>query len=155
MTRFSVVYILMIVVLSSCGGTDMINETREIPGGDWGFEEPISFSVEVGDTLTPQNFYILLRHGGNYSYQNAIVIVKTYLPNNTFISDTIDCPLADPSGKWYGSGLGDLMDNKIMFKRNVQMPFEGTYKFELQHAMRPDTIHEVYDVGIAIEAAVD
>lgn len=133
----------------------MINETREIPGGDWGFGEPVSFSVDVDDTLTPHNFYILLRHGGNYNYQNAIVIVKSYLPNNTFVSDTIDCPLADPSGKWYGSGLGDLMDNKIMFKRNVQMPFEGTYKFEIQHAMRPDTIHEVYDVGIAIEAAVD
>ena len=155
MIRSSIVALLSLLFLSACNGDYILNETKEVAGGDWAFEAPKSFTAEVTDTLTPQHFYLLLRHGGNYSYQNLIVIVKTCFPNNTFVADTIDCPLADPSGKWYGSGLGDLLDNRIMFKRNVQMPFAGTYKFELQHAMRSDTIHEVYDVGIAIESAVD
>lgn len=80
---------------------------------------------------------------------------KTYFPNNTYQVDTIDCPLAERSGRWYGSGLGDLLDNRIMFKRNVQLPQAGNYKFELQHAMRSDTIEEVYDIGLRIEKAIN
>ena len=155
MRGLTIVGLLVLSVLASCGRSSMINETKEVEQGKWAFDQSVSFETEVLDSLTPQNFYILFRHSGDYKYQNLIVIVKTYFPNNTFVSDTIDCPLADPSGRWYGSGLGDLLDNRIMFKRNVQMPFSGDYKFEIQHAMRPDTIDGVFDVGIAIESAVE
>ena len=146
---------IMTLVTTGCSPDAVINQTEHIEGGAWGFYDVKRFSAEVTDTLTPYQFYLYVRHGGNYSYRNLIVIVKTYFPNNTFITDTIDCPLADPTGRWYGSGLGDLLDNRILFKRNVQMPAMGNYKFELQHAMRPDTIQEIYDIGLAIESAVD
>ena len=144
-----------LTLLSACGPDQIINETQEIPDGDWAFSDVHRFSVNVEDTLTPFNFLINVRHGGTYAYRNLIVIVKTYFPNNSFKVDTIDCPLADPSGRWYGNGLGDLLDNRIMFKRNIQLPMGGSYNFELQHAMRPDTVHEIYDIGIGIESAVD
>lgn len=145
----------LIALLASCGNDSLINETTEVDHGEWSFNDVKGFDFEVGDTLSPHNFYLLIRHGGTYKYQNLIMIVKTYFPDNTFKSDTIDCPLADPSGRWFGNGLGDLLDNRVMFKRNVQFPLSGPYKIELQHAMRSDTVHEIYDVGLSIESAVD
>jgi gliding motility-associated lipoprotein GldH len=143
------------VMITSCGPDRLVYETVEIEQGSWVFQDSKRFSVEVTDTLTPYNFYALVRHGGDYPYQNLILLVKTYFPNNTFVVDTIDCPLADKQGNWYGGGLGDLLDNRILFKRNIQMPMAGRFNIELQHAMRPDTIHEIYDIGIEIESALN
>ena len=145
--------LIFIFILQACGPKTLLTETTEIDGGKWVFSDSRSVSCEVSDTLTPHNFHILLRHGATYKYQNLILYFKLYYPNNTYTIDTIDCPLADKSGRWYGSGIGDLLDNRIMFKRNVQFPMTGTYNFELQHAMRSDTVDEIYDIGLLIEGA--
>jgi len=142
-------------LLISCGPPAMVNQITEIPDGEWRFSDAKRFTAEINDTLTPCNYYALIRHGGNYAYQNLILYFKTYYPDNTYIVDTIDCPMADPSGRWLGKGLGDLLDNRVLFKRNVRFKMTGTYNFEIQHAMRSDTVHEIYDIGILIEPVID
>ncbi len=146
-------YIMLLTALVSCGPQTLLTETAQIEKGLWLFDDGRTVTCEVTDTLTPYNFHVLLRHGANYKYQNLILYFKQYYPNNTYTVDTINCPLAENSGIWYGSGIGDLLDNRIMFKRNVQFPMTGTYNFELQHAMRSDTVEEIYDIGILIEGA--
>ena len=147
--------VLLVAVLASCTKEALVNKTEEVASGEWEMMDIKSFSYEVSDTLTPFNYFALIRHGGNYKYQNLIIYFKTYFPNNQFIIDTIDCPMASPEGKWHGSGLGDLLDNQVMFKRNIQFPIAGKYKFEIQHAMRPNTIDDIYDVGLLIRSAYD
>jgi len=144
---------LLGVALASCSNQTLLSETDSLPTGDWEYNQVFQTTYAAEDTLTPLDFYFLVRNGSNYRYQNLIIYFKTYYPNNTFQVDTIDCPLADESGRWYGSGLGDMLDNEILFKTNYQFPKSGAYKFEIQHAMRPDTIHEIYDVGLRIEHA--
>ncbi|MEX2597247.1 MAG: gliding motility lipoprotein GldH [Salibacteraceae bacterium] len=151
--RSLMLFLCLSPLLIACSDDALVNATTPIENGDWAFEDSRKLKVEINDTLSPLNFYVLVRHGGNYAYRNLILYFKTYYPNNTYKVDTIDCPLADKSGRWFGSGLGDLLDNRIMFKRNVQLPLAGEYSFELQHAMRPDTIKEVYDIGLRIENA--
>lgn len=142
-----------VILVSSCTNESLVNATSSINEGEWAFEDSRKLAVDVSDTLSPYNFYILVRHGADYPYQNLILYFKTYYPNNTYTVDTIDCPLAAPNGKWLGSGLGDMLDNRIMFKRNVQFPKSGEYNFELQHAMRSDTICCVHDIGLKIQSA--
>ena len=153
--KLTVCAIFFLFALSSCNDSVVLSELTTIDSGKWGFEDSWMITAELNDTLTPMNYFIQVRHGANYPYQNLILYFKTFYPNNTYKVDTIDCPLAERSGKWYGTGLGDLLDNRIMFKRNVQLPQGGKYKFELQHAMRSDTIEEVYDIGLRIEKAIN
>lgn len=155
MTRSLLCFAAASVLLVSCGPPPLVDEITEIQKGEWRFEDARRFSAEITDTLTPCNYYMLIRHGGDYAYQNLIVYFKTYYPDNTFTVDTIDCPMADQNGKWLGKGLGDLLDNPVLFKTNTQFRLSGTYNFEIQHAMRADTIHEIYDVGVRIESAID
>jgi gliding motility-associated lipoprotein GldH len=68
-------------------------------------------------------------------------------------NDTLDCILADEKGKWLGSGIGDIYDNQIPFKRNVRFPLPGTYSFEIQQGTRKDDIPLIMDVGLRIEKA--
>jgi len=67
--------------------------------------------------------------------------------------DTMECILADPNGKWLGEGLGDIWDNKILFKQNVKFRKSGLYEFSLTQAMRVDSLPMIMDAGISIEKA--
>lgn len=149
------IVLLIAGVLGSCNPPALVNQTEEVADGHWEFGDIKRFTVDVEDTLQLYNYHILVRHGGNYGYQNLIVYFKTFYPNNTYDIDTINCMMAYPTGEWIGSGLGDLIDNDVLFKINQPLPLPGTYNFEIQHAMRPDTIEEIYDVGILIESAMN
>jgi gliding motility-associated lipoprotein GldH len=65
--------------------------------------------------------------------------------------DTVELTLADASGKWLGSGMGDIWDNRVLFKQSFRFPEKGTYQFALEQAMRVDPLPQVMDVGIRIE----
>ncbi len=55
------------------------------------------------------------------------------------------------NGKWLGEGLGDIWDNRVLFKKNVSFPQKGEYRFEFTQAMRLNPLPGVMDVGIRIE----
>ena len=61
--------------------------------------------------------------------------------------------MADEKGKWLGTGVGDLYDNQIPFKRNVRFPLAGIYHFEIEQGMRLETTPLILDVGLRIEKA--
>lgn len=144
-------FVVLSLMLLGCEPEAVIFHTQEIPNQRWAFSEPVRFSTEISDTISGFNHYLLIRQGGDYAYQNLLVFVKTYYPNNTYMVDTFDCPLAAPNGQWLGSGIGDVFDNKVLVKMNEVFPQGGTYNFEIQHAMRPDTIDEVFDIGLKVE----
>jgi gliding motility-associated lipoprotein GldH len=147
--------VLITLLLAGCTEEALINQTREVSNAKWAFDDPVKMSVDVLDTTSSYAYFIQLRHSGDYRYRNLIVYFKTFYPNNTYMVDTVDCPLAEPSGRWLGSGLGDILDNQILFKINQPFPISGTYNFEIQHAMRSDTVHEIYDMGLLIKKMND
>ena len=79
----------------------------------------MKFEVNIADTITPHNFYINVRNADGYPYGNIFMFIKTTFPNGKMSNDTLECTLADEKGKWLGSGIGDLYDNQIPFKKNV------------------------------------
>jgi gliding motility-associated lipoprotein GldH len=142
---------IIFLTLTGCTEDALLNQSQEISHGAWAFDQPVKMSLNVSDSLNNYGYFIQLRHGGDYKYRNLIVYFKTFYPNNTYMVDTIDCPLAEPSGRWLGSGLGDILDNQILFKINQPFPQGGVYNFEIQHAMRSDTVHEIYDIGLLVK----
>ena len=143
------------LMLTGCADEALLNQSQEMKKGEWVFDQPVKLGLDLSDTLNNYAYFIQLRHGGEYKYRNLIVYFKTFYPNNTYKVDTIDCPLAEPNGRWLGSGLGDILDNQILFKINQKFPLGGVYNFEIQHAMRSDTVHEIYDMGLLIKRMKD
>ena len=138
---------------SGCDNNRIFEENAEIPGNTWSSNNPIKFEVNIVDTIIPANFYINIRNADGYPYNNLFLFIKTTFPDGKMSNDTLECVLADENGKWLGSGMGDIYDNQIPFKKNVLFPEAGKYTFELQHGMRSDLIPLVMDVGLRIEMA--
>ena len=151
--RFSVASILLFCILffASCDNARIFEQNQNIPETGWINNNVLIFNVEIKDPATAANFFINVRNADGYPYNNLYLFVKTEFPNKKTSIDTLECILADEKGKWLGSGIGDLYDNQIPFKRNVRFPLPGVYKFEIQHGMRSDNITFIMDVGLRIE----
>ncbi|HVA98733.1 MAG TPA: gliding motility lipoprotein GldH [Bacteroidia bacterium] len=142
---------LILITLSSCDKNRVFEKNQKIPNNTWDVKNSIKFQVPISDTITPTNFYVNIRNTDNYPYRNIYLFITTQFPDGGKAVDTLECILADQNGKWLGSGLGDIWDNQILFKKNVRFPHPGNYIFEFQQAMRTEQLPEIMDVGLRIE----
>lgn len=112
--------------------------------------KPVTFTVPIEDTINHYNVYINIRNADDFDYGNLYLFIDITAPNNATERDTINCILADNNGKWLGQGLGDIWDNKILFKYNTRFR-KGDYTFKLTQAMRVDKLPQIMDVGLRVE----
>jgi gliding motility-associated lipoprotein GldH len=140
------------LMLTSCGRDILFEQNQKIDDGSWSSKAPAVFEVSVADTLSGYDFYINVRNSGSYGYSNMYLFVVTRFPGGQVTRDTVECLMATPEGEWIGSGFGDLHDQSILFKRAVNFPQSGTYRFELIQAMREDPLEGVSDIGLRIQA---
>jgi|JI10StandDraft_1071094.scaffolds.fasta_scaffold117386_2 gliding motility-associated lipoprotein GldH len=141
----------LLVIFASCDSKRVYEQNIDIPDYIWDKENAVYFDVPIIDTVSLHNVYINIRNASGYGYSNIYLFLDTKYPNNTISRDTIECILADPSGKWLGDGSGDIWDNQILFKKNVRFKQVGTYKFRYEQAMRMPKLPMIMDVGLRIE----
>ena len=141
----------LLVIFASCDSKRVYEQNIDIPDYIWDKENAVYFDVPIIDTVSLHNVYINIRNASGYGYSNIYLFLDTKYPNNTISRDTIECILADPSGKWLGDGSGDIWDNQILFKKNVRFRQIGTYKFRYEQAMRMPKLPMIMDVGLRIE----
>ncbi|PCJ87484.1 MAG: hypothetical protein COA57_04730 [Flavobacteriales bacterium] len=149
---------LFFIIISSCQNRIFFEENVTITNEVWNTEGTPVFEVNVTDTLSFHNFFINIRNTGDYEFMNLWVFVTTTFPNGRNFRDTIECPLADASGKWLGaSATGSIfdsrieLDNKILYNTNIRFPMRGKYVFRFEQAMRRKELENITDVGLRIE----
>ena len=63
------------------------------------------------------------------------------------------CHLPHKTGKWYGKVSGSMVENHILFMKNVRFPQMGKHTITLNQGMRDAKLNEVVDVGLTIKNA--
>jgi len=139
--------------VTSCNSNKLYDDFQSIPGAVWNYNKPLEFKVAMTDTNQVYNIYLNLRHKSLYQMSNLFLFVTTKAPSGDMVKDTVEFILADQSGKWYGSGLGDLLTYRRIYKRNIRFGQKGIYTFDLQQAMRVNDLPNITDAGICIEKA--
>lgn len=142
---------IFVLFLTACDQNVVFEKNTELPENRWELKNVVTFETDIQDTITPHNLYINLRNAGGYQFSNIFLFFTTKSPSGKTERDTVELTLADPSGKWLGDGLGDIWDNRFLFRDNFRFPEKGIYIFSLEQAMRVDPLPQVMDVGIRIE----
>lgn len=155
MLRFAIA-VFIAFVFAACSPPAEHTFVSQVPENGWPAGHRLTGEFNVSDTITPFNFFITLRNTNDYPYSNLYLFVHTIFPNNKRSKDTINCILTDRAGRWLGSGNGFIVDqkviaNKVLYNYQKKFPLSGKYRFEIEHAMRPDTIYEIIDAGVRIE----
>ena len=150
--RFIQVFFLftMASIVASCDSDVVFEENKSIDGGQWDKTNAINFEFEIADTNTLHNIFINLRNGENYPFSNLYLFAELEFPNGKKATDTLQCFLADQTGKWLGSGLGDIYDHRLIYKERKQFPMTGNYRLSLRQGMRTDKLEGIRDVGIRL-----
>ena len=148
------VWIILTVFFLSCRNGAIYDKVKEV-AQPWPASEKVSFVVDITDSISPFNFYIILRHHTDYSYANLFLFLETKFPDGRRSRDTINLWLADVAGNWLGKGMGEYRDNRILFKKRGRFPMTGTYRFEFEQAMRNENLKGIKALGIRIEKTND
>ncbi|HWY37146.1 MAG TPA: gliding motility lipoprotein GldH [Bacteroidia bacterium] len=158
----SVLFFLFVTGLISCSKNVEYTQYQSMDENTgWAKNNVLKFDFEAKDTNQAYNVFINVRNAENYPFRNLFMFLHTTYPNGTKVTDTIECILADEKGKWLGSGMGDLYDNSILFKKNARFRQLGKYNFAFEQAMRfgdkntLDPLPYIKDVGITIEKSTE
>jgi gliding motility-associated lipoprotein GldH len=142
-----------LLMLSSCGQRSIYDKQFTVENGKWFKNNAVHFEVNVEDTTKLYDYYLILRHKTDYRFSNLYLFLSTQFPNNNVTRDTIECILADETGKWLGKGWGGIKEDNILLRKNLKFPLKGKYDFYFQQAMRRDTLKGIVNIGIRISEA--
>jgi gliding motility-associated lipoprotein GldH len=148
---FFLSFTCLVFFLASCDSKRFFEENKSLENGVWMNTNSQVFTVNIADTLARYDLYLNVRNDGIYPYSNLYLFIHTTLPGGKTATDTVECQLSNPDGKWRGSGLGSLKFNRFLFQREMAFPRKGQYRFELEQAMRVKELKGIRDVGIRIE----
>jgi len=147
---------LLAVLLAGCTDNVVYQGDVPVPGGVWDRPFTPSFEFDLADTVNTHNLFIDIRHTGDYPFSDLYLFVDVHGPGGRHLRDTVECLLADPTGRWYGKGTGFIfasraVDAKVLYKTGNRFPAAGHYVITLEQAMRTEHLEGVMDVGVSLE----
>ena len=142
---------LAAILASSCNDSVLINQFHDLPEDGWEYENVVYDSFEVSN---PNHYHLIssnLRIDGDYLYSN--IHLKMILTDPEGISNTYKLPitLAEKSGKWTGSGLGNTLSYQLPVLHRKVLDKKGMYKVSIAQDMRIKNLMSVLAVGIKVE----
>lgn len=153
MKKIFLILPLTLALLSGCNKNVFYAEEQDVDERGWNMEEALLFPVTVTDTTTVYNVLLDVRNSVNYDKANTFFFITTTFPDGSKAYDTLECPLADVEGHWYGRRTGRYVDNRYYFRKHVIFPATGTYYFNITHGMRDTNVTGLKSVGMRIERA--
>lgn len=149
--------LVLLLLCAGCGQDVLFQADTEIAAGGWDRAHKPAFTFDVQDTVNAYDLFIDVRHTGDYPYSGLYLFVDIEGPGLKVPTDTVECLLADATGRWYGKGLGfifaDRFQAHVLYKLNNRFPRSGSYTITLEQAMRDSVLPGVLDVGISVERA--
>jgi len=148
---FILTLVALLLLASACDTAVVFEEHQPIPSEGWHYKNLVVFEALVNDTTNLHNLYIDVRNTTDYGFSNFFVFLDIEFPDGNLLRDTIECALADRTGKWTGKGFGKIRSNRFLFRTDVWFPIEGTYVFTIEQAMRREVLEGISDIGLRIE----
>lgn len=140
------------LLLSACDGSVYYDQSQAVDEQGWLPADRLTFDVEVDDTTHLFNFLVGVRNSITYPYSNTFLFINTTFPDGSVAHDTLECPLADPSGRWYGKRTGRYVDSRYRLRGgSARFPMKGNYRFEVVNGMRDSAIAGLKDISLRIE----
>jgi gliding motility-associated lipoprotein GldH len=152
MKAIKIIFILSIGVLFNACDTNRVFENyQSFKDDNWYINQKPCFYVDIQDSTSEHTIYFNLRHTGKYKYSNLFVLFTIQGPKAQAETKRLEFKLAEPDGKWLGSGLGDMYANQIKIMDKVEFPRKGVYSFSIEQNMRDNPLAGIEDVGVKIE----
>ena len=123
----------------------------------WKIDEKIIFKID-SIIQKPVNLIICLRNNNLYPFSNIFLIASLKKQDSLLLCDTLEYQMADPEGKWLGSGFLEVKESKLLWKENFEFPKNEKIEIEIEQATRfngkkdgVNNLEGILGVGFSIE----
>ncbi len=82
------------------------------------------------------DLFLHLRNDNTYPFANIFLIARLKADSLVLHTDTLEYTLADPSGKWLGTGFSDVKESMLYWKENIPLSDSIAYQIEIEQAQR-------------------
>lgn len=145
---------VFVIFILGCN-SGLIYENSRSFTKSWNRYDTVVFKAEIYDTVNTYEFYLDVRNSNEYKYSNIYFFLHTVFPEGEIAHDTIECVLADKSGRWLGKGISSIKENNILLRDRLIFPQAGKYIFKIEQAMRTENLEGIEDIGIRIQKISD
>ena len=152
--------IILCILFAACTKGLLYSSYQAVPSSGWDKNEHLLFEYTSADSVGLHNLFITIRNDESFPYSNLFLITTITFPGGNQLQDTLEYAMAEPDGRWLGSGMGSVKESKLWYKENVVFPENGVYRIHVAHAMRHngeelgiDRLQGITDVGLEIEKA--
>lgn len=143
-------YILLLTVLLvvACKQQGTFEGFYSIKQENWCIQDTALFKVDIPETGR-YGIDVCVRHNTNYEFANLWCFVYATDSVKMVLGDTINMKLAEPDGRWCGSGYSlKLVEHPL--KQKIVTLEKGAYTFKVGQGMRVRCVKGIADVGIRV-----
>lgn len=152
--RYALLLLALAFSLTACDPNRVFEDYKTIEASSWSYKNQPEFLIDIEDTTVGYNLYFNIRNNGNYPYSNLWVRMHIQEPGKKERSERFEFTLAEPDGRWLGSGIGDIYSNQILLQENVRFQRKGIYTIRWEQNMRDEPLNGIEDVGMRVEKFV-
>ncbi|MFT6112245.1 MAG: gliding motility-associated lipoprotein GldH [Bacteroidia bacterium] len=145
--------ILVLVALSftACNENVLVDTFHEIPAEGWSYEYAVTDSFTIDN---PGHYHAIcanLRASADYPYANIHLVFAITSPDGETVNVKVPVALANKSGKWLGSGLGDVYTFQKTILHRKYFDQKGQYTVTIAQDMRLENLPSILAAGIRVE----
>jgi len=141
---------LAVLFAGACRDAFFYEDNATIPGESWEYGHIPDFEVHIADTSARYDVFVRVRHTSGYAFSNLFLLLHEKGPGLRDTAFRHEITLAEPDGRWTGTGAGSLFQNRVLAKENFTFPDTGIYRFGLEQNMRVNPLKGVADVGLKL-----
>ena len=140
-----------IVIFISCDNSIVFEKYKSFENQEWNTDSLVSFDYTITDTISTYKLVLNVRYGVEYEYQNLFLFI-----HSDSSRDTIELLLVDKSGKWLGSGIGDIREVKTILAMEKTYSKKENNTIKIEQAMRYGSAEKITNlkfidaIGISI-----
>lgn len=151
--RYKLIVALFVSALFfvTCDSNRVAEQWVDIPASGWMKDSVCVFQATLEDTTQFVDLQVGIRNESTYPYSNLWMFVSIISPQNEVHVDTFQVNLSDASGKWYGSGWGDLYTVVVPYRTSLRFIEQGEYTFQIKQGMRHDVLKGISSIGLRIQ----
>lgn len=152
---------------TGCDGGNYI-EVCDLPDEGWGARQAIVFAfrpdsatvygpAQRGTADGGQWIDLMIRHRNDFPYADLPLEIKGVAPDKQYWIDTVDFPLATPSGdgtyRWDGRAYSNHLDITRRYRSGIRYRTAGEYALSIRQLAAPDTLQGIIAVGVIASGA--
>mgnify|MGYP006309396267 CR=1 FL=1 len=149
-TVINICIIFSLSFLFACDESALTEEEFSFPEHHWHADSLKTIRFNVKDTFRVYSVHLIMDISESYPYRNMYLFITTSTPSGITKTDTIECMLAEPSGKWLGSKSGSRIHNDITLRKGLKFKEKGTYSITFEQAMRNKELPGIEKIRLSI-----